>query len=221
MLSTPRAGAHGRQSDLVPHSPASIPITHAEVTAIDDDDDVLLGERFRQGDERALAEAYAQWSALVYTMAVRSLGDTAEAEDVTQKVFIAAWQGRASFNPAQARLAAWLVGISRHTVADAHEARTRNRRVTEAVAANSQLETLAGPPEESDAVMDRMVLGDELSRLPAVPQQVMRLAFYDDLTHYEIADALGLPLGTVKSHIRRSLRRLRTRLSDTSIGGEQ
>jgi RNA polymerase sigma factor (sigma-70 family) len=192
----------------------------SEVSAIDDDH-LRLGERFRDGDEQALAEAYAQWAPLVYTMAVRSLGDRTEAEDVTQKVFIAAWRGREGFHPEQSRLPAWIVGICRHTLADAHEVRARHRRVTEALAADTALVAVGEPSDESDVVVDRMLLGDELRRLPAVPQQVMRLAFYDDLTHLEIANALGLPLGTVKSHIRRSLGRLRTRLSDTSIGGEQ
>jgi RNA polymerase sigma factor (sigma-70 family) len=220
MLSRTHVGANGLRADLLPRAPTSIRRTTAQVTGIEDDDHVQLGERFRSGDERALAEAYAQWGSLVYTLSVRSLGDYAEAEDVTQKVFIAAWRGRESFHPSQARLPAWIVGICRHTLADAHEARARHRRVTEAVAADSALVALASQPEESDAVVDRIVLGEELRKLPAVPQQVMRLAFYDNLTHLEIADTLGLPLGTVKSHIRRSLGRLRTRLSDTWIGGE-
>jgi RNA polymerase sigma factor (sigma-70 family) len=219
MLSRTYVGADGLRADLLQRAPTSTRRTTAQVTGIEDDDHVQLGERFRSGDERALAEAYAQWGSLVYTLAVRSLGDPAEAEDVTQKVFIAAWRGRESFQPSQARLPAWIVGICRHTLADAHEARARHRRVTDAVA-DSALDALARQPEESDAVVDRIVLGEELRKLPAVPQQVMRLAFYDNLTHLEIADTLGLPLGTVKSHIRRSLGRLRKRLSDTWIGGE-
>ena len=163
---------------------------------------------FRAGDERALAEAYARWSALVYTLAVRSLGDTGEAEDVTQKVFIAAWRGRGGFDEARAPLPAWIVGIARHTIADAHEARARRRRVEQSLAEQAELINI----DESADVAERLLLGEELGRLDPVPQRVMRLAFYEDLTHVQIADSLGLPLGTVKSHIRRSLTRLRTRL---------
>ena len=163
---------------------------------------------FRAGDERALAEAYARWSALIYTLAVRSLGDPGEAEDVTQKVFIAAWRGRAGFDPDRAALPAWLVGIARHSIADAHEARARRRRLEQTLVDDADGYTV----DESADVAERLLLGEELNRLEPVPQRVMRLAFYDDLTHMQIADTLGLPLGTVKSHIRRSLTRLRTRL---------
>ena len=180
-----------------------------DVTALTDEDDhAHLVLAFRAGDERALAEAYARWSSLVYTIAVRSLGDAGEAEDVTQKVFIAAWRGRDGFDSSRSQLPAWLVGITRHTVADAHEARSRRRRVEEAVVMDTEL----SQADESANIADRVLMNDELRRLGPVPQQVMQLAFYDDLTHTEIADSLGLPLGTVKSHIRRSLSRLRTRL---------
>ncbi|MCY7286877.1 MAG: sigma-70 family RNA polymerase sigma factor [Cryobacterium sp.] len=180
-----------------------------DVTAITEEDDhAQLVHAFQAGDERALAEAYARWSSLVYTIAVRSLGDPGEAEDVTQKVFIAAWRGRNGFEPSRSRLPAWLVGITRHTVADAHEARSRRRRIEEAVVVDTEL----SQADESADIADRVLMSDELRRLGTVPQQVMQLAFYDDLTHTQIADSLGLPLGTVKSHIRRSLSRLRTRL---------
>ena len=187
---------------------------HVDVSApypnsTDDDRDLAgLVAGFRAGDERALAEAYARWSSLVYTLAVRSLGDSGEAEDVAQKVFISAWRGRAGFDPDRAALPAWIVGIARHTIADAHEARARRRRLEQTLVDD------AGPyaVDDSADVAERLLLGEELGRLEPVPQRVMRLAFYDDLTHVQIADTLGLPLGTVKSHIRRSLTRLRTRL---------
>lgn len=179
------------------------------VTALTEEDDHgRLATAFVAGDEQALAEAYARWSSLVYTIAVRSLGDPGEAEDVTQKVFIAAWRGRASFQSSRSRLPAWLVGITRHTVADTHEARSRRRRVEEAVTFEHEL----SQADDSVDIADRVMMTDELQRLGPVPQRVMQLAFYDDLTHTQIADSLGMPLGTVKSHIRRSLTRLRMRL---------
>ena len=187
---------------------------HAHVSAPyanstdDERDQSNLVAGFRAGDERALAEAYARWSSLVYTLAVRSLGDTGEAEDVTQKVFIAAWHGRTGFDETRAALPAWIVGITRHAIADAHEARARRRRLEQSLVDEVDLYTV----DESADVAERLLIGEELNRLEPVPQRVMRLAFYEDLTHVQIADSLGLPLGTVKSHIRRSLTRLRTRL---------
>ncbi len=187
---------------------------HSDVTRSGDttrpatDDDTRLVERFRAGDERALAEAYARWSALVYTLAMRSLGTVADAEDVTQKVFIAAWRGRSGFDPSRSPLPAWLVGITRHAVADAHEARSRQRRLDEAYAAEAPTIHV----DDTDEIADKMMIAAELEQLEPVPRRVMRLAFFDGLTHAQIADNLGLPLGTVKSHIRRSLARLRTRL---------
>ena len=173
------------------------------------DDATELARRFASGDERALAEIYGQWSSLVYSLALRSLGDATDAEDVTQKVFVAAWQGRARFDPARASLSAWLVGITRHTIADTHQARSRERSITEQVAAITGDETAPAP--ETD-LADRLLIADEMARLDPLPRAVVRLAFFDDLTHLQIAERLGIPVGTVKSHIRRSLNKLRGRL---------
>ena len=163
---------------------------------------------FQAGDERALAEAFRRWSPLVHTLALRALRDSAEAEDVTQQVFVSAWRGRQGFDPARAPLPAWLTGITRNAIADVHNRRAREHRNAMVVA------TSTGPPPESEtaALADRLTVADEMARLGEPQRTILTLAFYEDLTHDQISEQLGLPLGTVKSHIRRSLTRLRDRL---------
>ncbi|OMQ14034.1 RNA polymerase subunit sigma-24 [Modestobacter sp. VKM Ac-2676] len=176
-----------------------------------DDDDVA--RRFRAGDEQALALAYDRWAGTVYGMAVRAFGPGPDAEDVTQQVFISAWTGRAGYSPDQGPLPAWLVGVCRHKIADTWARRERQRRSAEAAITDAKRRPEGGPDDGLDAVVaDRVLLLGELNRIGQPQRTIIELAFYADLTHAQIADRTGLPLGTVKSHIRRTLERLRTRL---------
>ncbi|MDK1475419.1 sigma-70 family RNA polymerase sigma factor [Streptomyces sp. 549] len=171
-----------------------------------------IAEAFVAGDELALA-AYDRWGTLVHTLAARTLGDVREAEDVTQQVFLAAWRGRHGFRPERGALGGWLVGITRRKIADALTARTR-RTALAAAAGAQQARPVAEP--HTDAVLDRLLVTQELAKLPPAQCQVLSLAFYDDLSHVQIAERTGLPLGTVKSHVRRGLQRLRRVLVDAS-----
>ena len=142
-------------------------------------DDDALGRAFRTGDDTALAEAFRRWSAYVHTLALRSLRDEHDAQDVAQQVFVSAWRGRHGFDPARATLPAWLTGITRNAVADVHDRRNRDVRDQLAVA------TVAGPPPEHETVglAERLTVADELSRLGEPQRTILALAFYDDLTH--------------------------------------
>jgi RNA polymerase sigma factor (sigma-70 family) len=174
--------------------------------------DVALDRAFAAGDENALAEAYRRMSPLIYTLALRSLGERAAADDVIQEVFIRAWKSRTSYRPEAARLPAWLVGISRNAINDALSARSRQRDLEQSALRLVSDPAADGEVKDVEAVADRIMLEDELERLGDPQRAIMRLAFYEDMTHDQISSRLQLPLGTVKSHIRRSLTRLRARL---------
>jgi RNA polymerase sigma-70 factor (ECF subfamily) len=169
---------------------------------------LVLAEGLHSGSPDALAEAYRRWARLIYTIAVRSLQSAADAEDVTQQVFLAAWTGRHTLRPSADALPRWLVGIARHRIADAIAQRYRGARTLAAVAEQP------GPVVEETA--DRLLLANELAALPEPRRTVLTLAYVHDCTHDEIARRLDLPVGTVKSHLARGLLQLRRRLE----GGE-
>ncbi|MER6037446.1 MULTISPECIES: sigma-70 family RNA polymerase sigma factor [unclassified Streptomyces] len=174
--------------------------------------DDLLAQGFTDGDEACLTEAYRRWGALLFTMAFRKLGDSEEAKDVTQQVFVGAWRGRKGFDPDRGALKTWLVGITYKKIADALERRSRNLRNHEAVAEVAFPDDEANSAATADAIVDHILIMDELGQLPAPQQTVLRLAFYDDLSQSQIAERTGMPLGTVKSHTRRGMMRLKHRL---------
>ncbi|WP_369383327.1 sigma-70 family RNA polymerase sigma factor [Streptomyces sp. cg36] len=176
--------------------------------------DKELAEGFARGDEACLVAAHQRWSAMVYTLAQRALGDACEAEDVTQSVFLAAWHGRSTYSPARGVLAGWLVGITRHTIADTLSARARRAELVRTVGAHLAHRE-SDPAARPEAALDRVLVGTELGKLAASQRRVLRLAYFDGLTHTQIAQLTGWPLGTVKSHARRGLHALARRLRES------
>ncbi len=181
-------------------------------TDVDEVHDDLM-RRLKAGERDALAEAFHRWSTLVHSIALRSLGDHHDAEDVTQQVFVSAWRSRESLQVGAGSVPGWLAAITRRRCADLHAARARDRRNVLAVARAAPPAT--GPPE-SDAVTDRVLIAHELRELGDPRAEVIRLAVIEGRTHEDVAAHLGLPLGTVKSHVRRGLHQLRKRLEEVN-----
>ncbi|MEU6160518.1 sigma-70 family RNA polymerase sigma factor [Streptomyces sp. NPDC047130] len=189
------------------HAGVRPPPTPARIAPPTPDEDELA-RGLRAADENAFAAVYRRWGPLVHTLATRSLGDSHEAEDVTQQVFIGAWRGRDGYRPERGTLGGWLVGITRRKIVDALAARTRRLALVD-TAARADGGGEARPEGAPEEVLDRLLLVDALSRLPRAQREVLCMAFYEDLTQAQIAERTGLPLGTVKSHTRRGLLRLR------------
>lgn len=154
-----------------------------------------------------LRSVYDEHSGLVYSICRKAL-DEHSANDVTQDVFVSAWKARQQFDPTRGSLAAWLVGITKRRIIDhfRSEGRHADRRAAEAT-------DLADPVSETEIgrTVDRMIVAEALRQLPERARDVITLAYIEGLTHHEITDRTGLPLGTVKSDIRRGLSTIRER----------
>lgn len=182
---------------------AGLPDAHAR--------SLSLSQRLVAGDADALAEIYDRWAPLVHSFALRALDNAADAEDVTQLVFVSAWRSRHTLTASGTALPAWLIGITRHRVADVRAERAREARRVAAVGAVEPEATSDGHDAE---VVDHVVVASACDELPEPRRTILRLAYWEDLTQAQIAERLGLPLGTVKSHLRRGLVQLTDRLQE-------
>jgi RNA polymerase sigma-70 factor (ECF subfamily) len=179
--------------------------------------DRVVVEAWTRGDASALELAWSEFGTLVFTYCVRTLrGDRDLAADCTQETFLGAWRSRDRFDPERGSLAAWLVGIARFKVLDALRA---SQRVPIPVDGEHGRGDVAADDRELDRLGDHLLLAHALEGLSPRARRVVDLAFWSDLTQTQIAEQLDLPLGTVKSDLRRSLQWLRSHLGDDALGG--
>ena len=175
--------------------------------------DAEIIAQLRQGDKGALVRLYDEYAGLVYGVARRVLRDEAAAEDVVQEVFLQLWRNPGAFNEERGRLAPWLAVIARHKAVD------QLRKLKYEAAADPDSDN-APPPEpaatptmSADSFADASKAKSVMAQLPSEQKEALEMAYLDGLTHSEIAQRTGEPLGTVKSRIRLGMNFLRKEMA--------
>jgi RNA polymerase sigma-70 factor (ECF subfamily) len=169
-------------------------------------DDRELARRFPSGDEQVVRAVYERYGRAVHTIAVSVLHDQSAAADVVQATFLNAWRAASRFTPDR-DLGPWLYSIARRQAIDAYR-RERRSEPTDP----SELDIVEMPPSLEQA-WEAWQVRLALDELPADERDVVRLSWYDGLAHPEIAERLGVPIGTVKSRSFRAHKRLASLLA--------
>jgi RNA polymerase sigma factor (sigma-70 family) len=187
-----------------------------ERTAMEKDaSDEALMSALASGQQDAIGLLYARYAPTVLGMAAQALGRPT-AEDIVQDVFLAVWKSAPTYDPKRGNVRPWLLQIAHYRIANELRRRSRHPQI-QADPDGEQLASLPEPgPGQSEEVWNayrHSALRRALEELPPPQRQALGLAFFEQLSHDEIASALKLPLGTAKSRIRAGLRTLRLRLA--------
>ncbi len=160
-----------------------------------------LEKSFSDGGDAAVRTVYDRYGSMVYTFCRRTVGHD-DATEVAQDVFVAAWRAQRSYDPNRGGLGGWLMAIARNKAID-HLRRQGRQPLIDSVDRDAELTGIRTDGVET--IANRMLLAEALGQLAPRARQVVELAFMHDLTHEQIAAKTHLPLGTVKSDVRRSL----------------
>jgi RNA polymerase sigma-70 factor (ECF subfamily) len=186
------------------------PWHHERISPLPPDLSALF-ERVQRGDHDAFADLYDTIAASVYTTVQRVLRDPAMSEEVTQEVFVELWRSAARFDPSRGSVSTWAVTMARRRAIDrVRSEQSQRNRIEQLGRRRPDVET---PTDDAVvASLDAERVSRAMSELPADQRQIIQLAFIEGYSHSDIADQLGLPLGTVKGRVRGGLRRLSGKL---------
>lgn len=194
------------QTTMVPMLEA----THAQVFT-----DAQLLALIGRGENWALSEIYNRYAGLVFSIALRALSDRASAEEVVQGVFTKVWQHARKYRVERGKFSSWLINISRHESID--ELRRRRVRPVTRLGDEKLLATLASDEDllpDTQAALERARVHEALQKIPPKQRMVIELAFWDGMTHQEIALHCQSPLGTIKTRFRLGIQRLKLLLQE-------
>ena len=183
-------------------------------------DDATLIRLIVRADADALSELYDRYSRLIFSLALATVGDHGAAEEITLDVFTRVWEKASTYRGEQSKVTTWLTSIARHRSIDV--LRRRGARGETQIIGWTELVSVAepsvnGPEQAVELTMQRQRLRAALAGLPPEQRQVLTLAYFRGYTHSEIAEALGQPLGTVKTRIRLAMQKLRESLHEEPL----
>ena len=177
--------------------------------------DAALIRRMALGDESAVGPLYDRYGQVLYALAYRIVGLQADAEEVVAEVFAQAWREAARFDAARGSVGAWLATIGRSRALDMVRARSRRIRITD-MAAQSEPDSSPGmsrpqpdPMAQAETAERRRQVAAALETLAPPQREAIELAYFEGLSHSEIAERLQEPLGTVKTRVRLGMQKLR------------
>jgi len=173
--------------------------------------DAAAVARVAEGDAVALRDLYDRYGRVVYSFAYRLTHDATLSEECVQDVFVALWRRAGDFDPTRAKLTTWLFVVARNRAIELGRQKARRPELRD------DLEPAGSSPDPADLIADAdesQRVAEAMAELPEEQLAVLRLSYFDGLSHSEIAEVIGIPLGTVKGRMRLALERLRS-LSDT------
>ncbi|MEI7759990.1 MAG: sigma-70 family RNA polymerase sigma factor [Thermoleophilia bacterium] len=179
--------------------------------------DAAAVARVAGGDAVALQELYDRYGRVIYSFAYRLTHDATLSEECVQDVFVALWRRAADFDPTRARLTTWLFVVARNRAIELGRQKSRRPELRD------DLEPVGSSPDPADLVAvadESQRLAEAMAELPEDQLAVLRLSYFDGLSHSEISKVIGIPLGTVKGRMRLALDRMRslTDASDLRVG---
>jgi len=179
-----------------------------------DESQAELLRRIAARDQQALAEFYDQFAAVLFSTAVRILGDAHEAEEVIQDVFMQIWNKAATFDLTLGAPLHWTLSITRNRCIDRLRTRQRRSSLLADLTEAAKIDPLPSMPcaLKSLGAEEVAAIRSAVAELPHEQRQAIAMAFFGGMTHLEIAQALNEPLGTTKARIRRGMLKLRVSL---------
>lgn len=163
----------------------------------------------QSGDQQAVAVLYDRYGGMAYGLALRITGDATQAEDVVQDAFVSVWRQCGRFDPERGQVRSWLLTIVHHRAVDAVRRRANRAERALPEGPDQFVDPHRRPEDAAESEMAASAVRTAVTLVPEDQRRTIEMAYFEGLTHVEIAERMGVPLGTVKSRLRIGLEKMR------------